>query len=59
VHKVEEVDVIWILAEVFSNHLEDGAFEKEGIIHGHEANAFYAVPARLPTTGNTRVHDVV
>jgi hypothetical protein len=34
-------------------------FEKNGIIDSHKANALHAVPARLPTTGDARVHDVI
>jgi hypothetical protein len=30
-------------AEAFTDHLEDCAFEKEGIVHGHKANILYAV----------------
>ena len=58
-HKIEQVDVKWVLAEVFTDHLEDGAFQNEGVIDSHKANALHAVPARLPTTSNTRVHDIV
>ncbi len=58
-HKIEQVDVKWVLAEVFTDHLEDSAFEKEGIVHGHKTNALYAVPAGLAATGNARVHNVI
>jgi hypothetical protein len=58
-HEIEQVNVKRVLAEVFPDHLEDCAFQKEGIVHGHKTNAFYAVPARLATTGNTHVHNVI
>jgi hypothetical protein len=58
-HEIEEVNVIWVLAEVFTNHLEDRPFQKEGVIDSHKTNALHAVPARLPTTGDARVHNVV
>ena len=58
-HKIEQVNVKRVLAEVFADHLEDCAFQKEGIVHGHETNVLYTVPARLATTGNARVHNVI
>lgn len=58
-HKIEQVNIIRILSEVFADHLEDCTFEKEGIVNGHEANALYLIPARLATTGNARVHNVI
>jgi len=58
-HEIEQVNVKRVFAEVFADHLKDCAFQKEGIVHGHETNALYAVPARLATTGNARVHDVI
>jgi hypothetical protein len=58
-HEIDQVNIKRFFAEVFAYHLEDCAFEKEGIVHGHKTNAFYAVPARLATTGDARVHDVV
>jgi hypothetical protein len=59
VHKVDEVDVKWFVAEVFANHLENRAFQNERIAHGLEADALYVVPARLATPGGARIHDVV
>jgi len=58
-HEIEQVNIKWVLAEVFTDHLEDCAFKKEGIVHGHKTNALYAVPARLATAGNARVHNVI
>jgi hypothetical protein len=58
-HEVEEVNVKGLFAEVSTEHLENCAFQKEGIVHGHKTNTLYAVPARLATTGNARVHDVI
>jgi len=58
-HEIEQVDVIRFIAEVFTDHLVDGAFQKEGIVHSHKTNALQAVPARLAATGNTRVHDII
>jgi hypothetical protein len=57
--EIEQVNVKWFLPEVFTDHLEDCAFQKEGIIHGHKTNTLYAVPARLATTGNARVHNII
>jgi hypothetical protein len=58
-HEIEQVNIKWVLAEVFTDHSEDCAFQKEGIVHGHKTNALYAVPARLATTGNARIHNVI
>jgi len=59
VHKVDEVDVKWFVAEVFANYLEDRAFQNERIVHGLKADALYVVPARLATPCDARIHDVV
>jgi hypothetical protein len=59
VHEIEKVNVKRFFAEVFAHHLEDCAFQKEGIVHSHKIDTLYAVPARLATAGNARVHDVV
>jgi hypothetical protein len=58
-HEIKQVNVKQLLPEVFTDHLEDCAFKKEGIVHGHETNALYAVPARLATTGNASIHNVI
>jgi hypothetical protein len=58
-HEIEQVNIKWVLAEVFTDHLEDCAFQKEGIVHGHKTNALYTVPAGLATTGNARLHNVI
>jgi hypothetical protein len=58
-HKIKQVNVKRVFAEVLTDHLENCAFQKEGIVHGHKTNALYAVPARLATTGNARVHNVI
>jgi hypothetical protein len=58
-HEIKQVNIKWVLAEVFTNRSEDSAFQKEGIVHGHKTNALYAVPARLATTGNARIHNVI
>jgi hypothetical protein len=58
-HEIEQVNVIRLLAEVFANHLEDRAFQEEGIVHSHKTNALYAVPTRLATTGNACIHNVI
>jgi hypothetical protein len=58
-HEIKQVNVIRVLAEVFADHLEDCAFQEEGIVHSHKTDALYAVPTRLATTGNTRVHNVI
>ena len=58
-HKIEQVNVKRIFAEVLTDHLKNRAFQKEGIVHGHKTNALYAVPAWLATTGNARVHYIV
>jgi hypothetical protein len=58
-HEIEQVNVKRFLPEVFTDHLEDCAFKKEGIVHGHKTNALYTVPAGLATAGNACVHNVV
>jgi hypothetical protein len=58
-HEIKQVNVKRFLPEVFTDHLKYCAFKKEGIVHGHETNALYAVPARLAATGNARVHNVI
>jgi hypothetical protein len=58
-HEIKQVNAKRFLPEVFTDHLEDCAFKKEGIVHVHETNALYAVPARLAATGNARVHNVI
>jgi hypothetical protein len=58
-HEIEQVNIKWVLAEVFTDHLEDCAFQKEGIVHGHKTNALYTVPAGLATAGNACVHNVI
>ena len=58
-HEIEQVNVIQLLAEVFADHLEDCTLQKERIVHSHKADSLYAVPTRLATTGNTRVHNVI
>ena len=59
VHKINQVDVKRVLAEVLAKHLEDRTLENERIVHGHETDALYAVPAGLAATGDARVHDIV
>ena len=58
-HEIEQVNVKRLFAEVFADHLKDCAFQKEGVVHGHKTNTLYAVPARLATTGNACVHNVI
>jgi hypothetical protein len=58
-HKIKQVNVERVFAEVLTDHLENCAFQKEGIVHGHKTNALYAVPARLAAAGNARVHNVI
>jgi hypothetical protein len=58
-HDIEQVNVKRVLAEVFADHLEDCAFKNKCIVHSHKTNALYAVPARLATAGNARVHNVI
>jgi len=55
-YKMDEVDIKRFLVEVFSNYLEDWAFDNERIIHGlSTADALHAVPAGLTTTGDAGV----
>ena len=58
-HEIEQVNVKRFFAEVFTDHLKDCALQQESIIHGRKTNALYAVPTRLATTGNARVHNVI
>jgi GTP cyclohydrolase III len=58
-HKINEVDVKRFVAEMLANHLEYRAFQNEGIVYRHKADALYAVPAGLATTSNARVHNVI
>ena len=59
VQKINKVDVIRLLAEVLADHLEDCPFQNERVVNGHEADILFAIPARLATTGNARVHNVI
>jgi DNA primase len=59
VHKVDEVNVKWVVAEMFANHLEDRALQNKRVVHGLKADALYVIPARLATPGDARIHDVV
>jgi len=59
VHKVEEVGVKRFVTKVFANHLEDGPFQNERVVHGHKADALHTVPAGLVATSDARVHNVV
>lgn len=44
---------------MLADHLEDRPFQDERVVNGHEADIFYAIPARLATTGDARVHNVI
>ena len=57
--KVNEVNIKWVSLEVLANHLEDGAFQNQRIVDGHHADALHAIPARLATTGDARIHYVI
>jgi hypothetical protein len=59
VQKINNVNVKRLLAEVLADHLEDCPFQNERVVDGHEADILYAIPARLATTGDACVHNII
>ena len=57
--KINNVNVKRFLAEVLADHLEDRPFQNERVVNGHEADILYAIPARLPTTSDACVHNII
>lgn len=57
--ELKEVNVRRFLTEVFLEEVVNGSFEHERIVDGDKVHSLGAVPARLATTGDARVHKVV
>jgi hypothetical protein len=58
-HEIIKVSVEWFRPEMPADDLEDRPFHKKYSINGAETDTILAIPAKLATTGNARVHNVI
>jgi hypothetical protein len=59
VHKIDEVNVKWVLAKVFANHLEDPALQDKRVVYSRKSDSLYTVPAGLAAASDARAHDII
>ena len=57
--EIEQIDVVRFLTEMFLEKVINRALEHEGIVDSDHADTLIAVPARLATTGDTGVHNII
>ena len=57
--KLEEVNIVALLSKMTLDKVVNRRLEHERVVYGDDPDFRVLVPARLPPTGDGRVHDIV
>lgn len=59
VEELEEVNIIALLSKMALDEVVNRRLEHERVVDGDESDFSVLIPARLPSAGDGRIHDII